>query len=576
MTVALSGDEVARAAELDAAAAQCVDHFASPMVPDDAASPADDRARGRRFARRRRCQYNCDFSDDCNHEPRPRARRQRRPQRLQRRSSRSRCTATRSSTRSTRRPARCSSTASCRRRCTTRATTATSRRTLSDDGDPCDVLVLSPVPLITGVVVRCRPIGMLGAATTRRAATHKILAVPIDKLSGLYRSIKSPRDLPEITTQQIAHFFEHYKDLEPGKWVRVGDLGRGRRRRSRKSSTASRATRPRCARPRRRRARRPRPGGGEGLAKATPARARQGLTAPLARRRPAPGPARASPSPRSRPPAARLSGAVRAALEHRASSRPSTACPTRRRSRSCSTASLLVAALMAVVALATRRAAGRDRGAEVGHVAVAAWLVHGAYLGGVFVALAGGMPAGTIAMLVGLQPLLTVLLARALARRARRRRGSGPGCVLGPRRRLAGRAPQVRLRRRAARPAAGGRRAGRDQRRHALPEALLHPRRPAHRRGDPVRRLRAACIAPLVLRVRARAGALDRRVRLRARLVGAGALGRRDQPALLAAAPRRGVERRAAVLPRAAGDGGAGLAGVRRERSTRRRSPAWC
>jgi inorganic pyrophosphatase len=49
----------------------------------------------------------------------------------------------------------------------------------------------------------------------------KILAVPIDKLSGLYRAIQSPRDLPEITTQQIAHFFEHYKDLEPGKWVRV-------------------------------------------------------------------------------------------------------------------------------------------------------------------------------------------------------------------------------------------------------------------------------------------------------------------------------------------------------------------
>ena len=51
----------------------------------------------------------------------------------------------------------------------------------------------------------------------------KILAVPIDKLSSLYRQVKSPRDLPEITTRQIAHFFEHYKDLEPGKWVRVGN-----------------------------------------------------------------------------------------------------------------------------------------------------------------------------------------------------------------------------------------------------------------------------------------------------------------------------------------------------------------
>jgi inorganic pyrophosphatase len=93
-------------------------------------------------------------------------------------------------------------------------------KTLSDDGDPCDVLVLSPVPLITGVVVRCRPIGML-KMDDEAGGDAKILAVPIDKLSGLYRTIQSPRDLPELTTRQIAHFFEHYKDLEPGKWVRV-------------------------------------------------------------------------------------------------------------------------------------------------------------------------------------------------------------------------------------------------------------------------------------------------------------------------------------------------------------------
>jgi inorganic pyrophosphatase len=93
-------------------------------------------------------------------------------------------------------------------------------QTLSDDGDPCDVLVLSPVPLITGVVVRCRPIGML-KMDDEAGGDAKILAVPIDKLSGLYRTIQSPRDLPEITTQQISHFFEHYKDLEPGKWVRI-------------------------------------------------------------------------------------------------------------------------------------------------------------------------------------------------------------------------------------------------------------------------------------------------------------------------------------------------------------------
>jgi len=94
-------------------------------------------------------------------------------------------------------------------------------RTLSDDGDPCDVLVLSPMPLVTGVVVRCRPIGML-KLDDEAGGDAKILAVPIDKLSSLYHHVKSPRDLPEITTRQIAHFFEHYKDLEPGKWVRVG------------------------------------------------------------------------------------------------------------------------------------------------------------------------------------------------------------------------------------------------------------------------------------------------------------------------------------------------------------------
>ncbi|MDR2016774.1 MAG: inorganic diphosphatase [Burkholderiales bacterium] len=94
-------------------------------------------------------------------------------------------------------------------------------KTLSDDGDPCDVLVLSPVPLITGVVVRCRPIGML-RLDDEMGGDAKILAVPIDKLSSFYRNVHSPRDLPESQLQQISHFFEHYKDLEPGKWVRVG------------------------------------------------------------------------------------------------------------------------------------------------------------------------------------------------------------------------------------------------------------------------------------------------------------------------------------------------------------------
>jgi inorganic pyrophosphatase len=92
--------------------------------------------------------------------------------------------------------------------------------TISDDGDPVDVLVLSPVPIITGVVVRCRPIGML-KMEDEAGGDAKLLAVPVDKLSSLYRAIKSPRDLPELSTAQISHFFQHYKDLEPGKWVKL-------------------------------------------------------------------------------------------------------------------------------------------------------------------------------------------------------------------------------------------------------------------------------------------------------------------------------------------------------------------
>jgi len=92
--------------------------------------------------------------------------------------------------------------------------------TLSGDGDPVDVLVISPFPLITGVVLRCRPVGMLRMEDEAGEDT-KLLAVPIDKLTNLYRSVASHADLPELTLAQIAHFFAHYKDLEPGKWVKV-------------------------------------------------------------------------------------------------------------------------------------------------------------------------------------------------------------------------------------------------------------------------------------------------------------------------------------------------------------------
>ena len=92
--------------------------------------------------------------------------------------------------------------------------------TIAGDGDPVDVLVMSQFALPPGVVVRCRPIGML-KMTDEAGDDAKLLAVPVDKLTTMYRSVVSPRDLPQIVLDQIAHFFEHYKDLEPGKFVKV-------------------------------------------------------------------------------------------------------------------------------------------------------------------------------------------------------------------------------------------------------------------------------------------------------------------------------------------------------------------
>jgi inorganic pyrophosphatase len=92
--------------------------------------------------------------------------------------------------------------------------------TLGEDGDPVDILVVAPYPVLSGSVIRCRPIGMM-TMTDEAGEDAKLLAVPTDKLSALYRNIKSPQDLPEPYLQTIAHFFQHYKDLEPGKWVKV-------------------------------------------------------------------------------------------------------------------------------------------------------------------------------------------------------------------------------------------------------------------------------------------------------------------------------------------------------------------
>ena len=97
-------------------------------------------------------------------------------------------------------------------------------QTLSDDGDPVDVLVITPFALMPGVVVRVRPIGIL-KMTDEAGGDTKLLAVPIDKLTPLYRHIETSRDLPELTLSQITHFFQHYKDLEPGKWVKLEGWG---------------------------------------------------------------------------------------------------------------------------------------------------------------------------------------------------------------------------------------------------------------------------------------------------------------------------------------------------------------
>lgn len=92
--------------------------------------------------------------------------------------------------------------------------------TLSEDGDPVDVLVVTQVPLITGSVIPCRPVGML-EMRDEAGADAKVLAVPADRLSPLYRDVRVPKDLPVALLERIAHFFAHYKDLEPGKWVEI-------------------------------------------------------------------------------------------------------------------------------------------------------------------------------------------------------------------------------------------------------------------------------------------------------------------------------------------------------------------
>ena len=92
--------------------------------------------------------------------------------------------------------------------------------TLSLDGDPIDVLVCNTRPIVPGAVMNCRPIGVL-IMQDDAGPDEKIIAVPTGKLTRRYENIASYSDLPEITIRQVEHFFSHYKDLEPDKWVKI-------------------------------------------------------------------------------------------------------------------------------------------------------------------------------------------------------------------------------------------------------------------------------------------------------------------------------------------------------------------
>lgn len=93
--------------------------------------------------------------------------------------------------------------------------------TLSDDGDPIDVLVCNTRPLVPGCVINVRPVGVM-LMEDNSGLDEKIIAVPSPALTKRYDKWHDYTDIPEILRQQIEHFFEHYKDLEPGKWVKLG------------------------------------------------------------------------------------------------------------------------------------------------------------------------------------------------------------------------------------------------------------------------------------------------------------------------------------------------------------------
>ena len=94
--------------------------------------------------------------------------------------------------------------------------------TLAEDGDPLDILVVTPMPVVAGCVIRARPVGVL-LMKDEKGFDEKILAVPIDALNPFYKNVDTYRDLPPLLVDQIKHFFTHYKELEPGKAATVGD-----------------------------------------------------------------------------------------------------------------------------------------------------------------------------------------------------------------------------------------------------------------------------------------------------------------------------------------------------------------
>jgi inorganic pyrophosphatase len=96
--------------------------------------------------------------------------------------------------------------------------------TLSADGDPIDVLICNTRAVVPGAVMNCRPVGVL-IMEDDGGGDEKVIAVPSSRITRRYDRVRTYQDLPDITLEQIRHFFEHYKDLEPGKWVRIKGWG---------------------------------------------------------------------------------------------------------------------------------------------------------------------------------------------------------------------------------------------------------------------------------------------------------------------------------------------------------------